>query len=110
MLVRISPSEYSRFGWFLGRVNAVCPGCVRTELAVSLFEMLGPEKLEKLIDAHAMERLGRPEKISRAVLFLLSEEVSLIPEAALHVDGGYILKGRKEESSQPYREGLLHQV
>ncbi|HWQ18697.1 MAG TPA: SDR family oxidoreductase, partial [Methanotrichaceae archaeon] len=75
------------------RVNAVCPGYVRTDLTVSLFEKLGPEKTEALVNAHAMRRLGRPEAISRAVLFLLSEEASFITGAALPVDGGYLLKG-----------------
>lgn len=75
------------------RVNAVCPGYVRTELTIPLFERMGPEKFEQLISAHAMKRLGRPEEISRAVLFLLSEEASFITGAALTVDGGYLLKG-----------------
>ena len=75
------------------RVNSVCPGYVRTDLTVSLFEKLGPEKTEALVNAHAMRRLGRPEEISRAVLFLLSEEASFITGVALPVDGGYLLKG-----------------
>jgi NAD(P)-dependent dehydrogenase (short-subunit alcohol dehydrogenase family) len=75
------------------RVNAVCPGYVRTELTQPLFERLGPEKFEQLISSHAMKRLGKPEEISRAVLFLLSEEASFITGVALPVDGGYLLKG-----------------
>lgn len=75
------------------RVNAVCPGYVRTELTLPLFERLGQERFEQLVNAHAMKRLGRPEEISRAVLFLLSEEASFITGVALPVDGGYLLKG-----------------
>lgn len=75
------------------RVNAVCPGYVRTELTIPLFERLGNEKYEQLVNAHAMKRLGCPAEISRAVLFLLSEEASFITGAALPVDGGYLLKG-----------------
>lgn len=75
------------------RVNAVCPGYVRTELTAPLFERLGQELFEQLIWAHAMKRLGKPEEISRAVLFLLSEEASFITGVALPVDGGYLLKG-----------------
>jgi NAD(P)-dependent dehydrogenase (short-subunit alcohol dehydrogenase family) len=40
-----------------------------------------------------MRRPGKPEEISRAVLFLLSEEASFITGVALPVDGGYHLKG-----------------
>ena len=75
------------------RVNAVCPGYVCTELTAPLFEKMGKENFEALVKAHAMNRLGRPEEISRAVLFLLSEEASFITGVALPVDGGYLLKG-----------------
>ncbi|TFH47529.1 MAG: SDR family oxidoreductase [Methanothrix sp.] len=75
------------------RVNAICPGYVRTELTAPLFEKMGREKFEALVSAHAMRRLGRPEGISKAVLFLLSVEASFITGVALPVDGGYLLKG-----------------
>jgi NAD(P)-dependent dehydrogenase (short-subunit alcohol dehydrogenase family) len=75
------------------RVNAICPGYVRTELTAPLFEKMGREKFEALVSAHAMRRLGSPEEISRAILFLLSEEASFITGVALPVDGGYLLKG-----------------
>jgi NAD(P)-dependent dehydrogenase (short-subunit alcohol dehydrogenase family) len=75
------------------RANAVCPGYVATELTAPLFEKMGEEGFEALVGAHAMGRLGRPEEISRAVLFLLSEEASFITGVALPVDGGYLLKG-----------------
>ncbi len=60
---------------------------------LSPFRTRTSEKFEQLVNAHAMKRLGRPEEISRAVLFLLSEEASFITGAALPVDGGYLLKG-----------------
>jgi NAD(P)-dependent dehydrogenase (short-subunit alcohol dehydrogenase family) len=75
------------------RVNAVCPGYIRTDLNAPLFEKMGRKKFEQLVDAHAMKRLGRTEEISRAVLFLLSEDASFITGIALPVDGGYLLKG-----------------
>jgi NAD(P)-dependent dehydrogenase (short-subunit alcohol dehydrogenase family) len=75
------------------RANAVCPGYVATELTAPLFEKMGEERFGALVGAHAMGRLGRPEEISRAVLFLLSEEASFITGVALPVDGGYLLKG-----------------
>lgn len=75
------------------RVNAVCPGYVSTELTAPLFEKMGQEKFQALVSAHAMKRLGKPEEISRAILFLLSEEASFITGIVLPVDGGYLLKG-----------------
>lgn len=75
------------------RVNAICPGYVMTELTAPLFEKMGKEKFEGLVRDHAMRRLGKPEEISRAILFLLSEEASFITGVSLPVDGGYHLKG-----------------
>jgi len=75
------------------RVNAVCPGYVKTELTAPLFEKMGKDKFDALVSAHAMKRLGKPEEISKAILFLLSEEASFITGVALPVDGGYLLKG-----------------
>jgi len=75
------------------RVNAVCPGYVRTELTEPLFEKMGNERFEKLVSSHALKRLGRPTEVSRAVLFLLSDEASFITGIAMPVDGGYLLKG-----------------
>ncbi|MDQ1283494.1 MAG: hypothetical protein QG666_1286 [Euryarchaeota archaeon] len=40
-----------------------------------------------------MKHLGRPEEISKAILFPLSEEASFITGVALPVEGGYLLKG-----------------
>ncbi len=51
------------------------------------------EGFAALVGAHAMGRLGRPEEISRAVLFLLSEEASFITGVALPVDGGTSSRG-----------------
>lgn len=78
------------------RMNAVCPGYVKTELTAPLFEKMGKEMFEALVNAHAMKRLGRPDEISRAILFLLSEEASFITGVALPVDGGYLLKGETD--------------
>ena len=67
------------------RVNAVCPGAIDTPLLSPLTE----ERRTRLEGLHMMRRLGRPEEIARAVLYLAGDESSFITGAAHVVDGGY---------------------
>lgn len=69
------------------RVNALCPGFVYTALTKKLTD--DPATLKYLEDRHPMGRLGRPEEIARAALFLASDDASYITGACLPVDGGY---------------------
>jgi len=67
------------------RVNAVCPGAIDTPLLSPLTE----ERLTRLEGLHMMRRLGRPEEIARAVLYLAGDESSFTTGAAMVADGGY---------------------
>jgi NAD(P)-dependent dehydrogenase (short-subunit alcohol dehydrogenase family) len=69
------------------RVNALCPGFVYTNLTKALTDDAGT--LQYLEDKHPMGRLGRPEEIAAAALFLASDEASFITGACIPVDGGY---------------------
>ena len=69
------------------RVNCICPGYVTTNLTRGLTE--NPETLARLEGLHPMGRLGRPEEIAQAALFLASDESSYVTGAPLVVDGGY---------------------
>ncbi|MGH2541794.1 MAG: SDR family NAD(P)-dependent oxidoreductase [Ardenticatenaceae bacterium] len=69
------------------RVNCICPGYVETNLTKGLTE--NPELKARLEERHPMGRLGRPEEIARAALFLASDESSFMTGAPLIVDGGY---------------------
>lgn len=64
------------------RVNAICPGFIDTPI-------LGDTDRSFLIEATPMERLGNPEEIAKAVLFLASDDSSFMTGSALVVDGGY---------------------
>ncbi len=75
------------------RVNTVCPGYVETPLTKPFLETLTSEQREALITSHALERLGTPNDIAAAVLFLLSDAASWITGVELPVDGGCTLKG-----------------
>ena len=49
-----------------------------------------PEYVEVVRKGHPMGRLGEPEEVANAILFLASEEASFITGAVLPVDGGYL--------------------
>ena len=66
------------------RVNAIAPGLVKTQLAKALWEP-GEEKISQRLPAR---RLGEPQDIANAALFLCSDAASWITGETLVVDGG----------------------
>ncbi len=71
------------------RVNAVCPGLVKTGMTKSVFEYAKEKgREEKLGSRCELRRYGVPEEIANAILFLASDEASYITGQALPVDGG----------------------
>jgi NAD(P)-dependent dehydrogenase (short-subunit alcohol dehydrogenase family) len=73
------------------RVNAVAPGTINTERVRRLPEEPGgPEYLASIVAQHPMGRLGDPDEVASAILFLASDEASFITGAVLPVDGGFL--------------------
>jgi NAD(P)-dependent dehydrogenase (short-subunit alcohol dehydrogenase family) len=68
------------------RVNAVSPGPIDTPLLNQTFA--NPDEMKALASTIVMGRLGRPEEIANAVVFLASSEASFITGVELFVDGG----------------------
>jgi NAD(P)-dependent dehydrogenase (short-subunit alcohol dehydrogenase family) len=69
------------------RVNAICPGWIDTPLIGPLREM--PPLLDWTIQGTPMGRLGLPEEIAKAALFLASDDASFVTGTYLVVDGGW---------------------
>ena len=65
------------------RVNAVAPGITETDMVKSL----PPQMIEPLIKTIPLGRIGKPEDIANAFMFLASDEASYITGDILHVDG-----------------------
>lgn len=84
VLTKSSAAEYGGKGI---RINAVSPGVIRTPGVERYFEEQ-PEMAEGLKQAAVMNRLGEPEEIAEAVVFLCSDRASFITGQILSVDGG----------------------
>ena len=69
------------------RVNCICPGYVETDLTSALTK--DAEALSRLETLHPMGRLGQPEEIAYAALYLASDESGFVTGTPLVVDGGY---------------------
>ena len=69
------------------RVNCICPGYVETNMTRILTDV--PESYEFLKQRHPVGRLGQPDDIANAALFLASDEAAFVTGAPMIVDGGY---------------------
>jgi NAD(P)-dependent dehydrogenase (short-subunit alcohol dehydrogenase family) len=72
------------------RVNSVCPGAIDTPLLRSEFEIAPDPQAEQEENERTivLGRIGSPEEVARAVVFLLSDAASYVTGANLAVDGG----------------------
>src|SRR5579883_1969167 len=82
LLTRSMAIDYAKQGI---RVNAICPGPTDTPM---LRNALTLKELEAFARTLPMGRLGQPEEIAGAALFLASEDASFVTGAVLYVDGG----------------------
>src|SRR5688572_15992285 len=73
------------------RVNCICPGRVETPfVAKRLAEYPDPEQARReMTESQAVGRMGRPDEIAGAALYLASDESSFITGSALMIDGGW---------------------
>ena len=68
------------------RVNCVCPGTVETPSTAEFVERFRDE----LAESYALGRVGQPEEVADAVVFLASDAAGWITGETIHVDGGYV--------------------
>ncbi|WP_436347236.1 SDR family NAD(P)-dependent oxidoreductase [Natronorubrum sp. FCH18a] len=73
------------------RANAVCPGFTETQMLDQYLEKRDdPEKAQQaMAEQYPLKRLGKPEEIANAILFLASDEASFVSGHGLVVDGGF---------------------
>lgn len=83
-MTKVWARELGKYGI---RVNAVAPGFTATEILSAM-----PEKIiEGMVARTPLGRMGQPEDIANAYLFLASDEASFITGAVLRVDGGLVV-------------------
>ena len=73
------------------RVNCICPGYIDAGLAFGYFQSQ-PNPTSARMEAgklHALWRIGKPEEVARAAVFLASEDASFVTGTAMTVDGGF---------------------
>ena len=83
-LTKTAALEYAKAGV---RVNAVCPGAIDTPMMGRLTGHR-PQRAERMAAAEPVGRMGRPEEIAEAVVWLCSEAASFVTGHAMAVDGG----------------------
>jgi NAD(P)-dependent dehydrogenase (short-subunit alcohol dehydrogenase family) len=75
------------------RVNAVCPGTIQTPMVDKMIAEGQGEELNAMLKAYVpMGRMGRPEEIADAVLWLCSSAASYVTGQSISVDGGYVMR------------------
>jgi len=68
------------------RINAVCPGCIDTPMG----DGINPDAMKAFVKEQPIGRMGRPEEIAQAVMWLCSPGASFVLGVALPVDGGFV--------------------
>jgi NAD(P)-dependent dehydrogenase (short-subunit alcohol dehydrogenase family) len=84
-LTKTAALEYAQQGI---RVNCVCPGYIQTPMTAQ--GMNDPEQMARIIAREPIGRVGQPEEVAEAVVWLCSDAASFVTGHTMTVDGGYV--------------------
>lgn len=74
------------YGKYNVRTNCIAPGLIKTDFARALWD--NPEAAERFNKTHPMRRMGNPEDLAGAAVFLASPAASYVNGQTIVVDGG----------------------
>lgn len=86
-VINLTQNMALKYGRFNVRANVICPGTIQTPIWQTQLEK-DPDIFERLIPWYPLGRIGQPEDIAKAALFLASAESAWITGVTLPVDGG----------------------
>jgi NAD(P)-dependent dehydrogenase (short-subunit alcohol dehydrogenase family) len=86
LLTKVLALEYGKRGI---RVNAVCPGNTDTPMVDRMIDG-DPEKLAATLAREPLGRFARPDEVADTIVYLCSDEASLVNGISMPVDGGYL--------------------
>ena len=87
-LIMLTKNQSIEWGKYNIRVNAICPGYVRTKLSSGLLEFEGAE--ERLVNNVSLRRASNPDEMAGLAVFLASEASSYVTGTSIVNDGGLL--------------------
>jgi NAD(P)-dependent dehydrogenase (short-subunit alcohol dehydrogenase family) len=84
-LTKTAAVEYAKQGI---RVNCVCPGYIQTPMTAP--GMQDPDHMARMVTSEPVGRMGNPEEVAEAVVWLCSDAASFVTGHTMAVDGGYV--------------------
>ena len=91
-------AEWAKYGI---RVNAIAPGAIGTESAMAIWKT--PEMISRVAREVPLGRLGRPEEIAAAAVFIASDAASFMTGETIYIGGGPQTGGREDRDAAPER-------
>ena len=106
-LTRATALDYAKEGI---RVNCICPGVVASPMVSQRTSTSNPELLRAWLDAQPVGRLGTPDEIAAAAVWLSSDAASFVTGHAFSVDGGYVARWRTAAAEEHVSSWMIRRV